>query len=100
VHNVADLPLFAMPPMHRTPDHATSIDAAARVREPAGRIRQAVYEALASAPMTDLELERLPQFAGCAPSTVRKRRSELYIAGRVRATGERRGGANVWEVNA
>jgi hypothetical protein len=46
--------------------------------------------------MTDGELENLPVFAHYGPSTVRKRRSELYQAGRVAETGARRGKMNVW----
>lgn len=38
---------------------------------------------------TDRELEQLPIFRGRAPSTVRKRRSELYQAGLLLASGVR-----------
>ena len=40
-------------------------------------------------PMTDEQLERLPQFAGYGPSTLRKRRSELWQMGRLKRHGER-----------
>ena len=39
-------------------------------------------------PMTDDELERLPEFAGYGPSTIRKRRSELYQQQALRVCGE------------
>jgi len=40
-------------------------------------------------PLTDQELELLPGFSGFGPSTVRKRRSELYALGLIVADGER-----------
>jgi hypothetical protein len=36
-------------------------------------------------PMTDEQIERLPQFQALAPSTARKRRSELYHRGKIKA---------------
>jgi hypothetical protein len=39
--------------------------------------------------MTDEQLERLPQFSSYGPSTIRKRRSELYVMGRLMQAGEK-----------
>ena len=41
-------------------------------------------------PLTDGELEALPEFRAYAPSTVRKRRTDLVAMGEVRATKEKR----------
>lgn len=46
---------------------------------------------------TDREIERMDVFARYAPSTVRKRRSELLQQGRLRAAGDR-DGLTVWLV--
>jgi hypothetical protein len=40
--------------------------------------------------MTDEQLEELPEFVGYGPSTIRKRRSELYHAHRLVKVGEQR----------
>lgn len=40
-------------------------------------------------PATDEQLERDAEFASLAPSTARKRRSDLYEMGLLRDTGER-----------
>lgn len=77
----------------------TEVDAAARVLKVCSRLHSEVMGAfIAHGPMTDRELERLPQFAHLAPSTARKRRSELFQAGRLIATDERRDGLTVWAV--
>jgi len=39
--------------------------------------------------MTDEQLEQLPQFKGYGPSTIRKRRSELYLMGQLVRIAER-----------
>lgn len=87
----ADLPLFAqqadaVPMVRRRGDHATSHEAADRL---AGRLSElhrltlAAFSAAGPRGLTDRELEDLPQFAKFGPSTLRKRRSELYRAGRL-----------------
>jgi len=53
--------------------------------------------------LTDEELEKQPEFWTCSPSTVRKRRSELFQMGKLVACGERmnaRGSATmtVWRL--
>lgn len=48
---------------------------------------------------TDREIEAMPHFAQYAPSTVRKRRSELLQQGRLMADGDR-DGLTVWRVCA
>lgn len=96
------LDLFGAPeppaPDHRVPDHDTSIAAAYGVRWVGQTLRARVAEAIAAAGplgLTDIELERLAMFTKFAPSTVRKRRSELLAQGRLEKAGTR-GGASVW----
>ena len=63
-------------------------------------IQRQVLHALAEAGskgLTDRELETLPIFAARGPSTIRKRRSELFHAGRVVRIG-RRDGMAVWSI--
>jgi hypothetical protein len=88
----------AVPPMATHDDYRTSRDAADRVAVRAGSLRDHVLQAIRSRPgITDPELERLPQFADCGASTVRKRRSELLKMGYLRSVGSR-DGATQWEV--
>src|SRR5262245_13356519 len=53
-------------------------------------------------PMTDAELETLDEFATYGPSTIRKRRSELYQYGVLEICGERRNDRGrpmkVWQI--
>jgi len=96
--DTADLPLFAPPPMVRRGDHDTSHEAAARVLPKLTALHQAVLAALDAAGargLTDRELEQLPQFAHYGPSTIRKRRSELYQGGILTHRGTR-DGLMVW----
>jgi hypothetical protein len=61
-------------------------------------LHQAVLAALDAAGargLTDRELEQLPQFAHYGPSTIRKRRSELYQGGILTHRGTR-DGLMVW----
>jgi hypothetical protein len=94
---LTDLPLFAqpvVPPLHRRRDPSTSRDAAAKVARKLSPLHAQVLEALARAGdrgMTGRELEQLPQFVSCAPSTIRKRASELHHLGRLRDIGRRDG---------
>lgn len=94
---MTDLFTLADERLHRIPDHETSIAAAQSVL-PCRRIlqQQILTALLVRGPMTDGELEKLPQFASYGPSTVRKRRSELYQDGRVIPTGKRRDGMKEW----
>lgn len=94
---VADLPLFAqpaVPPLHRRRDPETSRRAAARVMHRLSPLHQLVLTAVAAAGgrgATGRELEQLPCFAQCAPSTVRKRASECLHMGRLVDAGRRDG---------
>lgn len=77
----------------------TEVDAAHRILPHCSRLHSEVMGAfIANGPMTAGELERLPQFAHLAPSTARKRVSELKASGLLVATGERRDGMTVWGV--
>ena len=77
--------------MVRNPDHETSIEAAKELVPKLGQIHQKVLDAfLEHGEMTDGELENLPQFSSYGPSTIRKRRSELYQSGRLVDTGRTR----------
>lgn len=93
-HETADLPLFAAGPMVRTGDHETSRAAAGTVAPKVNALHAQVLQALAAAGPTglnDRQLEQLPQFAHYGPSTIRKRRSELYQLGYVTHHGTREG---------
>lgn len=97
---VADLPLFAPVPMVRARDHRTSRDAADRLRPKLSNLRLDIYTTIRDAGpygLTAKELERLPQYAALAPSTARKRISELLAAGHLTAIGVR-DGAKVWTI--
>lgn len=87
-------------PMTRLIDHSTSIEAAQKVATCRTKLQAEILSLLLVRDMTDGELERLPQFEAYSPSTVRKRRSELYQSGRVVWTGEKRGGFKVWRGRA
>lgn len=66
-------------PLHRTPDMAGSISAAAIVQPRLSDLQARVLAAICAAgrPITALELEEQYEFVPLAPSTVRKRVSEL-----------------------
>lgn len=87
------------PDMHRKRDHETSIDASERIAKSCKtELQSAILEKLIElGPMTDGELESLPVFSHYGPSTVRKRRSELFQDGKVEKTGELRDRMNVWK---
>ena len=74
-----------LPPASRKKDPATAKDAG-RIFEDRGlgSLHRQVLAALEGGPLTDEELERRPEFAHLAPSTVRKRRSELLDVGMIR----------------
>jgi hypothetical protein len=96
---VDELPLFTapVPPGHRARDPETSKAADAGIRKVAGPLRAQVLQVLQAHPdgLTDRELERRAEFASYGPSTVRKRRSELYQMGYLRPNGTR-DGLTVW----
>jgi hypothetical protein len=76
----------------------TEREAAAKVARKLGELHHAVLEELrARGPMTDRELECLARFDALGPSTVRKRRSELFQVGRLEAFGKR-DGLTVWRI--
>lgn len=95
-----ELPLFAAPPLTATADHASSEAAADRIAPHVTQLRAeilAVVQAAGDHGITDKELEQLPQFASLAPSSARKRRSELLKLGLVQPRGlDRRDGCTVW----
>ena len=65
-------------------DPDTSTEAAIGLLPRLGALHERVAAALESeGPMDDERLEQLPQFQRYGPSTIRKRRSELYQAGKV-----------------
>lgn len=92
---LAGLPLFLSEKnlrMVRKSDGATSKSAADRIKPVLTPLRFAVLMAIREAGefgLTDRELEQLPQFADRGPSTVRKRRSELFQMGLVQQAGAR-----------
>lgn len=84
--------------MSRKDDPQTSVDAARAVAPHLSELQELVlYVYRTRGPMTAGECERLGHFAACAPSTCRKRICEMVKAGHLVATGERRGGMQVWE---
>jgi len=89
--DVRDLPLFAAA---RSSDPKTSHDAAGRISATLSDLQQRVLAAVtAFGPdgATARDVETLPAFAACGPSTCRKRLSELHTAGRLVAVGRRDG---------
>lgn len=77
-------------PLTRTPDHATAKKAARKVTQSISQLQRSVYEHIRlMAPVTALELEELEIFSELAPSTVRKRVSELAGRGKIVGRGER-----------
>lgn len=78
------------PKTHKN-DPVTSVAAAVALQPRLSRLHKQVMAALkAHGPMIDTELEELPQFRGYGPSTLRKRRSELFQAGYLRRVAVRR----------
>lgn len=82
-------PLFQVPPdMVRHPDHETSLAAARGLLPHLTELQERVLDAFRTrGPMTDEFCEQLHQFSDCAPSTVRKRRSELVALGKLQCVG-------------
>lgn len=85
-----NLDLFeeAVPPMVRTPDTATAHMAKDKVKWGAQSMRNYLLQQIGILqPVTALELEEQPAFETLAPSTVRKRVSELKAQGKIVAVG-------------
>lgn len=88
-----DFGLFGVAPATaaaRASDPVTSHAAAdvATTQPRLSRLQAQVLDAIRAHPgITDAELEALPAFQRYGPSTVRKRRTELYQMGRIEATG-------------
>lgn len=77
-------------PLTRTQDHATAKAAAKTVTPSISQLQRSVWEHIRlMAPVTALELEELEIFLALAPSTVRKRVSELSSRGKIIGCGER-----------
>lgn len=77
--------------MVRRDSSSTSIAAAHVVVRRVTKLQRRVLEAFRQhGPMTDEELERLPEFSEYGPTTVHKRRTELYQANRVDRESTRR----------
>ena len=92
---VLSVPTQAIVGMVRGESPVTSQAAAVRVLP---KLSQLQAEVLAVADgRTDREIERMDVFARYAPSTVRKRRSELLQPGRIRSDGDR-DGLTIWRV--
>lgn len=85
--------------MYRSSDPETSKVAAESIVPQLRALQRAVYERyVAEGPMTAKQCERLDVFADRAPSTVRKRVSELWKKGVLRDTGRVIDGCTVFEV--
>jgi hypothetical protein len=70
-------------------DPETSAEAAERIAPKRTELHQRVLDAFAQhGHMTDERLEQLPIFANYGPSTIRKRRSELYQQGALEIVGK------------
>jgi hypothetical protein len=87
--------------MVRNPDHSTSITAAERVATKRSLLQSSVLTAFRTyGPMTDEQLERLPEFSRFASGTVRKRRTELCQQGFIEAYGtavnSRKSSVKIW----
>lgn len=68
---------------------STEVEAAQAISRHLTELHHKVHDMLSQCPQTDEELERQPCFAAFGPSSVRKRRSELYQAGLIEVCGER-----------
>lgn len=85
-------------------DPMTCFESAAVIKRKANQLHEQVSKAFAvHGAMTDEELEQLPEFRGYGPSTIRKRRSELYQAHRLRCVSYRNNSRGrrmvVWAIN-
>jgi hypothetical protein len=75
--------------VHRNDPH-TSVEAAVVIARKRSELHEKVLAAFADrGRMTDEQLEQLPEFQDYGPSTIRKRRSELFQQQALRPYGER-----------
>jgi len=91
--NLQDEPiggLFSIKGMVHADDPETSVAAAHGINECKTKLHDQISRILRFSALTDEELETLGCFVNYGPSTIRKRRSELYQAGRIKTVGERR----------
>lgn len=84
-------------------DPSTSHEAAHGINQCKTKLHQRVLAAFQTfGAMTDGELEAIPEFASYGPSTLRKRRSELFQLGRLKVKAKRRNGRGfnmvVWDL--
>lgn len=84
-------------------DPYTSEEAAVDVLSFRTELHQRVRDAFKAHPrLTDEELEQLEEFTSYGPSTIRKRRSELFQAGELRSCGDKRNSRGkkmlIWEL--
>ncbi len=91
--------------MVRRVGHSTSVAAAKILVRGATALQRRVLDAFKKhGPMTDEELERLPEFSEYGPTTVHKRRTELYQAGLVEQYSVKRNSRGVkmivWNISA
>lgn len=82
---------YVRPGLARRDDPVTSHEAAAVISGKLTRLQARVMAAFENREMTMGECEKLPEFAGLAPSTIRKRGSECWHMGRLTACGKRDG---------
>jgi len=85
--------------MNHRHDPPAARKAAKRIAPHLTTLQAAVFDMLkAIGPMTDRELESLDRFASYAPSTIRKRRSELYLVHKTIEPAGERDGLTVWKI--
>lgn len=82
---------YVRPGLARRYDPETSHEAAAVISGKLTRLQARVMAAFEGREMTMGECERLPEFSGLAPSTIRKRGSECWHMGRLTECGKRDG---------
>jgi hypothetical protein len=82
--------------MVRRENPSTSVAAAKIIVRGVSDLQRRVLEAFTQqGPMTDEELEQLPQFSHYGPTTVHKRRTELYQAHKVERDSMKRNSRGV-----
>ena len=80
---------FVMPPARRRNDLPTAAAAGDSMPRRLTDLHTRVLDAFDEHKrLTDEQLEHLPEFASYGPSTIRKRRSELYQLGHLKQVGE------------
>ena len=86
-----DLHGTLVPKLNHSCDPPASFEAADRLKPDLSRLQALVLQAFSvHGPMTDEELELLPEFNAYGPSTIRKRRSELFHLRKLCSTGEKK----------